>query len=244
MVFDWAIFRKSVRIGVPSGLQQTFVSLGMMALIRIVSQFGTNVLAAYTVAGRIDSLAMLPAMNFGQALSAFVGQNIGANRTDRIHTGLKATIGMSSVVSLVLTLIILLFRHELMSLFTRDTNVIHIGMGYLLIVSSCYVIFSTMFSLNGLLRGAGDTLIPMFITLFSLWIIRIPLASLLSGRFFEIVTDKGWDLQLPQLLHGSLGERGIWWSVPIAWLFGAIFSFFYYQTGNWKKKAVVKHKEE
>lgn len=101
-----------------------------------------------------------------------------------------------------------------------------------------------MFSLNGLLRGAGDTIIPMFITLFSLWIIRIPLASLLSGRLFTTLT--GWGLQpdFPSLLKGSLAEQGIWWSVPVAWLVGASFSFIYYRTGKWRNKGVIKHKDE
>ena len=92
LVFDWAIFRKSVQIGLPSGLQQTFVSMGMVALVSIVNGFGVDVIAAYTIVGRIDNLAMLPAMNFGQALSTFVGQNIGAKKVSRVRTGLIATL--------------------------------------------------------------------------------------------------------------------------------------------------------
>jgi putative MATE family efflux protein len=228
MVFDWDIFRKSVRIGVPSGLQQTFVSFGMIALFRIVNNFGTNVIAAYSVAGRIDNLAMLPAMNFGQALSTFVGQNVGANRSDRVRNGLRATFGMSAIISVSISVLVLLFRNQLMQLFTSDPNVIAAGAEYLIIVSSCYLIFSTMFSLNGVLRGAGDTLVPMFITLFSLWLIRIPMAALLSGRFYATVSQ--WGFSLPEWLQGGLAERGIWLSVPIGWLVGAIFSYFYYKT--------------
>jgi putative MATE family efflux protein len=239
LVFDWDIFRKSVRIGVPSGLQHTFVSLGMMALIRIVNHFGTNVIAAYTVAGRIDGLAMLPAMNFGQALSTFVGQNIGAQKASRVRSGLLATLGMSTLVSLSITVIVILFRHPLMDLFTDDADVIAIGARYLVIVSSCYFIFSTMFSLNGVLRGAGDTIVPMFITLFSLWLIRIPIAALLSGRVAGTFENLGLDIRLPAILSGQLQEVGIWLSVPLAWLVGSVFSYFYYRTGNWKRKSVV-----
>ncbi len=242
LIFDWDIFRKSVRIGVPSGLQHTFVSLGMMALIRIVNHFGTDVIAAYTVAGRIDGLAMLPAMNFGQALSTFVGQNIGANKTERVKSGLRATLGMSLIISIAITCIVILFRHKLMYMFTPDSSVISIGAGYLAIVGSCYVIFSTMFSLNGLLRGAGDTLIPMFITLLSLWVIRIPIATILSGRFYETLMQWGMKINLPPILTGILNETGIWWSVPIGWLSGAILAYLYYRSGNWKKKSVVKYK--
>ncbi len=241
LVFDWKIFWKSVRIGVPSGFQQTFVAFGMIALFRIVNNFGTDVIAAYSVAGRIDNLAMLPAMNFGQALSTFVGQNIGANKAERIKTGLRATLVMSLIVSITITCIIVTFRHQLMHLFTPDKSVISIGAGYLIIVGSCYVIFSIMFSLTGLLRGAGDTVIPMFITLLSLWFIRIPLAALLSGRFHDAIIKWGLHLNLPPLFSGILNEKGIWWSVPIGWLTGAIMSYLYYRSGNWRKKAVVRH---
>ncbi len=223
LVFDWEIFWKSVKIGVPAGFQQTFVAVGMIALFRIVNDFGTNVIAAYSVAGRIDSLAMLPAMTFGQALSTFVGQNMGANKSSRVRSGLLSTLGMSAFVSIFITIIVILLRFPLMRLFTKDASVIATGVEYLIIVSSSYIVFSTMFTINGVLRGAGDTIIPMFITLFSLWIIRIPFAYILSDRF---------------------GEVGIWWAVPIAWMIGALFSFFYYLTGNWKKKVIVKHYEE
>ena len=79
--FDWEIFKQSLRIGLPTGLQQTFVALGMMALMGIVNGFGTDVVAAYTAAGRLDSLAIIPSMVFSTALSTFVGQNIGAGKT-------------------------------------------------------------------------------------------------------------------------------------------------------------------
>jgi len=218
---DWdkQIFRDSVKIGLPTGFQQTFVSLGMIALLRIVNDYGTNVIAAYSVAGRIDGMAGLPAMNFGAALSTYVGQNIGARKMDRIKLGLKATLNMSIWTAVITSLLIIIFRHELMGLFVSDKAVIDIGAEYLTIVGSFYIIFSTMFVVGGVMRGAGDTLIPMFITLFSLWIIRIPLAAILS---------KYW------------GVHGIWWAIPIAWFMGTTLSYIYYKTGIWKKKSLIK----
>ena len=87
--FDKDLFYKSLKIGLPSGMQHTFVAAGMMALLGIVNGFGTDVIAAYTAAGRIDSLAMMPAMNFSQAVSAFVGQNLGANKIERVNKVLR-----------------------------------------------------------------------------------------------------------------------------------------------------------
>jgi putative MATE family efflux protein len=221
LTFDHDIFIKSIRIGLPTGFQQTFVAAGMVALYWIVNQFGVDANAAYSAAGRIDSFAAMPAMSFAVALSTFVGQNMGANRPDRVRAGLRATLIMTSVISLFISLITVLFGRLLMRMFTDDKIVIEMGGDYLAIIGSFYILFSTMFVINGVLRGAGDTLIPMFISLFSLWIIRIPVAWLLAT-------------------NPSIGVQGIWWSIPIGWLSGVILYYTYYRMGYWKKKAVVK----
>ncbi len=221
--FDKTIFNQSIRIGLPSGLQQTIVSLGLLAIVWIVNLFGTNVIAAYSIAMRIDSLAAMPAMNFAAALSTFVGQNLGANKPQRVKAGLLATLKMGAIVSISISLIAVLFANDLMGIFTQDSDVIAIGAEYLIIVSSFYILFSTLFVINGVMRGAGDTLIPMFITLFALWIVRIPLAYYLSLEF---------------------GETGIWWSTPIGWFTGMVLGIAYYMSGRWKKKAVVKYDDQ
>ena len=220
--FDREIFRHSIRIGLPTGIQQTFVALGSLALMGIVNTFGTNVIAGFTVASRLDSLAMVPAMSFSSALSTFVGQNIGANKTERIRTGLISTIRMAGIVTIVTTIVIVLWGNLIMGMFTRDPDVIKIGGQYLTIVSIFYFLFTLMFIYNGVMRGAGDTFIPMFFSLISLWIIRIPLAYFLSAK---------------------IGSQGIWWAIPAGWFIGMTLSFIYYKTGRWKAKAVVKYKE-
>jgi putative MATE family efflux protein len=217
--FDREIFRQSIRIGLPTGIQQTFVALGNLALMGIVNTFGTDVIAGYSVASRLDTLATIPAMSFSQALSTFVGQNIGANKIGRIKKGLRSTMKMSGSVTIATTLIIVFMGHIIMSLFTKDTEVIRIGDQYLTIVSIFYILFTLMFIYTGLMRGAGDTLIPMFFSLISLWLIRIPMAYLLSKH---------------------LGVTGVWWAIPAGWLIGLALAFIYYKSGRWKKKAVVK----
>jgi len=234
--FDWKIFKQSLRIGLPTGLQHTFVALGMMALMGIVNGFGTDVVAGYTAAGRLDSLAVIPSMVFSIALSTFVGQNIGAGKIDRVKKGLTRTMLMSSAVAIVITILIIIFKYPLMSLFTTDQVVIDVGADYLTIVTSFYLLFTAMFTYNGVMRGAGDTIIPMFITLFSLWIVRIPAAVFLSRETIEIF---GLSLN-----GAGLGQTGIWWSIPCGWGIGLILSFIYYKTGRWKNKTVVKAKVE
>ena len=223
--FDHDIFIKSIKIGLPTGFQQTFVAAGMVALYWIVNQFGVDANAAYSAAGRIDNFAAMPAMSFAVALSTFVGQNMGANRPDRVKAGLRATLIMTSIISAGISLVTVVFGEFLMKMFTNDAVVIKMGGDYLRIIGSFYILFSLMFVINGLLRGAGDTLVPMFISLFSLWIIRIPVAWLLAK-------------------NPAIGVHGIWWSIPVGWFSGVILYYAYYRMGYWKKKAVVKYKSE
>jgi putative MATE family efflux protein len=222
MVFDKEIFSKSIKIGLPTGFQQTFVAVGMVALYWIVNQFGVDANAAYSAAGRIDSFAAMPAMSFAVALSTFVGQNLGANRPDRVKAGLRATLIMTSVFSVLISVVTVLFGRPLMRMFTDDPVVIELGRDYLVIIGAFYILFSAMFVINGVLRGAGDTLVPMFISLFALWIIRIPVAYFLSQ-------------------NPALGVLGIWYSIPVGWFVGMVLYYWYYRMGYWKKKAIVKY---
>lgn len=218
--FNKSIFKKSVYIGLPMGLQQMFVAVGMIALFSIVNDFGIDVVAAYSVAVRIDSFAILPAMNFAAALTTFVGQNIGANKPERVRRGLISTLLMSSIISVAITAVVVFFGKTIIAWFTPDIKVIEIGVKYLVIVSSFYIVFSSMFVINAVFRGAGDAIIPMFITLIALWLVRIPISWYLSR---------------------DMGEVGIWWGIPLAWLFGIMLSTTYYFTGRWKRKVIVKH---
>ena len=220
--FDKEIFRQSLRIGLPTSVQQMLVALGGVALINIVNKFGTEVIAGFSVASRLDSLATVPAMSFSQALSAFVGQNIGAKKTERIRAGLIATIKMSGLVTIITTLFIITCGHIIMSMFTNDLEVIRIGKQYLTVVSIFYPAFTMMFIYNGVTRGAGDTLMPMIFSLISLWLIRIPFAWYFSLKF---------------------GVQGIWWAIPAGWMIGCMLSYLYYKTGRWKTKSVVIYNE-
>jgi len=123
-----------------------------------------------------------------------------------------------SSVSVAVTLLVILFRHNLITIFSSDPEVIRIGAEYLLVVCSFYIVFSAMFVIGGLLRGAGATVVPMFITLLALWIIRIPASIWFSGMF---------------------GSVGIWWAIPLGWIVGAILSWLYYLKGNWRSKVVI-----
>lgn len=222
-VFDRNIFKSCLRIGLPTGFQQSFVAFGMMAIMAIVNGFGTNAVAAYTAAIRIDSFAKMPAITFSSALSSFTGQNLGALREDRAKNGLKITLYFSLIYSIFISIIIIVFGKYLIKMFTPDPAVIAIGQDYLVIVSSFYLLLSVMFTLTGFLRGAGATFIPMLTTLTALYAIRIPLAYFLSDH---------------------LGVNGIWWAEPAAWLSGTIILAVYYFSGKWRGKDVFQRSKK
>ena len=216
--FDWHVFKRGLAIGLPTGVQQVLVATGMMALARLVNAFGTDAIAAFTVAGRLDAFAVMPAMNLSAAVSTFTGQNLGAGKLERVKHGLKAALLIAGAFSAATTFSVVFFGRPLVALFNADPNVAAIGARYLLIVGGFYVVFSSMFVLTGVLRGAGDTMVPMFITILSLWLIRIPVSTWLAGR---------------------IGTDGIWWGVPIAWGVGLALSAGYYATGRWKLRVAL-----
>lgn len=217
--FDYEVFLKILKMGLPSGVQQMSVALGMIILVKFVNTFGTDAIAAYTAAGRLDTFASMPSMSISLALASFVGQNIGANKIERVHKGLKSSIIIAVIYSMCITIIAFLFRFQLIGIFNSDENVISIGSDYLVIVGSSYIIFSIMFMFNGLLRGAGDTVYSMFCTIFATWPIRIIFAFFLS-RF--------------------IGVKGIWYSIPLGWFIGMCLLFIRYKTGIWKSKTIIK----
>ncbi|MEA3478972.1 MAG: MATE family efflux transporter [Bacteroidota bacterium] len=219
LYFDKEIFIRTIRIGFPIGFQMVFVSLSMIVMYWLVNPFGTDIIAAYSVVFRIDSFASLPAMNFAAALSTFVGQNLGANKPERVRSGLLATLKMTAIISISISALSYIFAEQLMQLFTSDLNVIAVGTEYLHIVSPFYIVFTSMFVIGGVMRGAGDTLIPMIITFLALWVVRIPACYYMAQQ---------------------VGETGIWWGIPLAWLTGVTLSFMYYLTGRWKTKVLVK----
>jgi putative MATE family efflux protein len=216
--FDREIFRIMLRIGLPSGLQQSLVSLGFIVLTRIVTPFGTDVIAGYTAASRLDSFAVMPAMTLSVAISTFVGQNLGAGKLERVMKGYLSTLLFAGGIAAVITAVMVLFKVQLIRIFNTDPEVVRIGSEYLVIVSAFYVVFTGMFITGGVLRGAGDTLTQMFITLCALWFIRIPASAFLSSH---------------------IGTKGIWWGIPAGWVVGFLISFVYFLGGRWKRKVVT-----
>ena len=148
--FDREIFRQSIRIGLPTGIQQTLVAIGGLALLGIVNKFGTNVIAGYSVASRLDSWHSYRPCLFPRLFQHLLVRISVQIRPERIRTGLISTLKMSGIVTIVTICYYIRTDIILMSLFTKDPEVIKIGDQYLTIVSSFYLLFTLMFIYNGL----------------------------------------------------------------------------------------------
>lgn len=219
LVFDRRLFREGLRIGLPTSVQQCAIALGLIALLGIVNSFGTDTLTAYGAAGKIDAIITQAILTLSGALAAFTGQNIGAHRLDRVREGLRFTFGVNILFSAVTFAAVYFFGEDMMRAFTSDPSVIAIGREYLLIIGGFFVVHGGLNVFNGALRGAGDTLFTMTVSLVCLWIIRIPLAYRLSAWY---------------------GRQGIWWAIGISIAIGLLVTYIYYRTGLWKRKCVVK----
>ena len=215
MLFDWKLFKESLKIGLPTSVQQCAIALGLIALLGIVNSFGTNTLTACGAAGKIDTIITQAVLTLSGALAAFCGQNIGAGRLDRVKKGVQFTMYTNIALGLLTFAAVYLIGNEMMRIITKDIDVVAIGKEYLLIIGGFFIVHGALNVYNGALRGAGDTLFPMITSLVCLWLIRIPLAYYLSS----------W-----------LGRNGIWWAIGISITIGLIVTFVYYKMGFWKRR--------
>lgn len=217
--FNPKIFFQGLKIGIPTSIQQSTMALGLTAMLSIVNGFGSDALTAFGAAGKIESLISQIILTLSSATATFCGQNIGAGKEDRLQKGIVFGRRINFVFSLIMFIAIIFFRDSMMRIFISDPLVINIGSSYLLIISFFMVFNGGMNLLNGVMRGGGDTLFAMLISLFSLWIIRIPLAEYISSK---------------------IGVDGIWWATGISFFLGYLATLLYFHTGRWKNKAVTR----
>jgi putative MATE family efflux protein len=223
MTFDKSIAFKIVKLGFPSAVQQFVVSSGLLVLSGLINSFGSDVIAAFGAGSKVDSFAMLPAMTLSFTASAMTGQCIGAGKKDRVKEILKNGTILSLIISGATVLFVYTFGKAPLYLFTQEASVVSIGITYLKIVSLSYVFLGINFLISGILRGAGDVWINMFITAIMFYGIRVPIAYYLSQKT-------------------SLGSRGIWIGIAVSFMFGCIINGSYYATGRWKKRELIRVK--
>lgn len=209
--FRWHVVKEITSYSFLTALQQSVMNFGILLVQGLVNSFGVIVMAAYTAAVKIDTLAYMPAQDFGNAFSTFVAQNYGAGNYDRIRKGIRSAVGMTFVFCLFISILVFVFARHLMLVFVpeEEIEVLAVGMEYLRIEGACYCGIGLLFLLYGYYRAIGKPGMSVVLTIVSLGL-RVLLAYLLAA--------------VP-----CIGVKGIWWAIPAGWLVADCIGLFFYR---------------
>ena len=223
-----------LKLGLPSGITQAVFSLAMVFVQTLTNQIGSFVPAINVAVMRVDGFAMMPNFTFGLAISTYIGQNIGAQRLDRIKPGERACLKLALAVSAVLVGALVIFGGNLIEIFINAEttapdvyeNVVSLGTRALRILAVGYLAMAITQVYGGILRAAGDTISPMIISIFVSVIVRVPLAYLLA----YLTRSEAWPHGHPDALFISL---------LINWVLGAVLTYARFRQGKWKNIKLV-----
>ena len=215
-----------VRLGLPSGLTQAIFSSAMIVVQSLTNQFGEMFIAANVVIMRVDGFAMMPNFSFGTALTTYAGQNVGAGLYDRVTKGAKQGLAMAVGCSATITILILFFGKYLMGVFTDTADLVALSYRLMMILAVGYIAMAVTQSLSGIMRGAGDTMTPMWISLITTVVIRVPVAYGIA-----------W-LTSPTGDPADGMKECIQISLLCSWCIGAILTAIFYRIGKWKTKRI------
>ena len=210
-------------LGLPSGITQAIFSMSAIIVQSLTNSLGEAMVAANTAVMRVDGFAMMPNFTFGTAATTYIGQNVGAGRGDRLKPGIKAMLKLSLISSSVLVAGILLFGHQLIGMFTETELTMQLGVQGLNTLAFGYICFSVSQVLQGSMRGAGETAVPMYISILTTVVLRMPLAYLLAF----LTRTPEWPNGQPAALFVSL---------LVSWIVGMLLSIISYRMKWWRKK--------
>lgn len=214
------MFVTGVKIAIPSIVQQSIVSIGMLFTQSAVNQFGSSALAGYSAGTRLESICVVPMIATGNAMSTFTAQNLGAGKPERVRKGYRAAYGIIISFGVALILISQLFYKPIVSAFVDEGSsqvAFQTGTDYFRFIGLFFSFLGFKAITDGILRGAGDIKVYMFANLVNLSI-RVAVAQLCSPI---------WGIEL------------IWYAVPMGWAVNYFISYLWYRTGNWKKKNLL-----
>lgn len=207
-------FGEILRYGFASSIQQSVMNFGILMIQGLVNSFGTGVMAAMAAGVKIDTLAYMPAQEFGNAYSIFLSQNYGAGKEERMKKGNRIAFLTTIIFCGIVAGLVVFFAKPLLELFIdpKETEMIQTGIGYLHVEGMCYPLIGILFLWYGYFRGSGRPEFSLVLTIISLGL-RVLIAYAFSGSF---------------------GVGAIWWSIPIGWLVADIFGIIFMH--NWQKK--------
>ena len=225
---DKAVSSRILKLGVPSGVTQAIMASAGMVVMNLTNQMGEMVVACNVIVMRVDGFAMLPNLTFGQAMSVYTGQNVGAGKYDRVTKGVKQGTLIGLAFSATITGILLIFGKHLFSIFTETTELIDLATRMIRLMAVGYICVSVTQVLGGVMRGAGDTTTPMWVSLFYTIALRIPIAYGLA-----------YLTRTPEFPHGQ--PIALFSSLMASWTMGTVIMVIVFCIGKWKKKMLMQH---
>jgi len=215
----FATIRKLIKLSLGGIGQHIIATSSWIGLMRIISVFGSEAIAGYTIAIRIIIFALLPAWGISNAAATLVGQNLGAKKPDRAEKSVWAVGKVNMVYMGIVSLILILIPSVFMQLFINDADVLRSGSISLRIISFGFIAYGLGMVLVQALNGAGDTITPTKINFFCFWMLEIPVAYLVA-------------IQL------GIGETGVYYAIVFAETVLTIAAAWYFKRGKWKLKEV------
>ena len=214
-----------IKLGVPSGITQAIMSMSMILVQSLTNSFGEQFIAANVIVMRVDGFAMLPNFSFGTAMTTYAGQNVGAKKHERVSQGAKQGTLLALGVSALITGGILIFGKQLMGIFSSTPELVELSMNMMRILAVGYIAMAVLQCLSGVMRGAGDTMTPMWISIIQTVLLRMPLAYLLCYLTRSAEYPNG-------------RKECIFVSLLIAWLISTAITCVCYARGGWKKRSL------
>lgn len=218
--FDVRLLQSMIKVAIPTVVQQSIVSVGMLLIQSAVNRFGSTFLAGYTAATKIDGIAIVPMVAVGNATSTYVAQNMGAKKTERIPMGYRICLVMAAGIGLIIAIVLHFTGEGFVGLFMNadsSAEAISVGTSYLSTVSLFYFVMGSMNVSNGVLRGAAD------------------MGWFLSSSVCNLLTRVTLTYALADVTQGMI----IMWANPAGWAVGLAIALIRYFQGGWKEKEII-----
>ncbi len=220
--FDKSILSEIVRVGLPASIGQTGASIGFMVLNGFIVSYGTATMAAFGMVNRVTNLVMQPAMGVGAALTAVVGQNLGAGQLDRATEGFNKASKIALYIGIIGGILIFVLNKQIVSFFIQskdEPEVIIQSITYMKYLAFSMPLMGMFSVFQGIFQGSGNTKYSMAMEVGRLWIVRLPMILIFKNYF-------------------DFGPSGIWFSMSFSNLIVCLYGLWVYKTHGWKRKTI------
>ena len=218
---DFKLIKKVFKLGIPSSIEMTIRSIGMILITFLIASFGTTAVASYGIGSRSLMLVIIPALGLSIATSTMIGQAIGAGKIKRAEQVAKTSAVTGFILLSIIGILFYIFAEKITEFFIAgDPQVTEAASLFIRYMSFTFGFLGILLVLNGAFRGAGNTFASMMLSMISIWIAQLPIAYYLSH-------------------YTPLAEHGIFVSFPISNIVMCIITVVWFMRGTWKKTKVI-----